>query len=538
MKVWGGLLVIVLTALGLAALALRPHAPRPASAPVVVFSAARAMPDVVAIAQRPHPIGSPDSRRVQDYLTRRMATLGLAPQTRPFDSPKGSGRNLLGVLPGTDRATPAVLLMAHADSVPAGPGAADDGAGVAAVLETVRALRAMGPARRDLMVLITDGEEAGLLGARAFFSADPARAHVGVVINLEARGDRGRAVMFETHASAAPLIARLVDKNALGGASSLMPDLYRRLPNETDLTVALQHGYAGMNFAFFAGFDAYHRPTDTPQRLDPASLQHLGDQALNAAQFLTRVGALPGRAPDQVYSDIMGGPVLQYPAVVGWGLLVLAAGGIAVCAISAVQERRASPAGIAGGVLAFVVLMLVLAAALTGEGVLRERLADGRLAPLLRMQDQALAGARLLTGGVCLLWLWVAGRALRPGSLAFGALAAVAVLAGVLQALAPLDAFVASWPLVVAVIGAVLSAPDKPFVAPLFALAVCAQVFYWSGLIFPLVGQTAPVVLAPFAALGAMALLPLAPRATATVAIAGGAPAAAGLGLGLLAVMG
>ena len=189
---WGTPLILLLLGLLAAALAVREPAPAPANAAPGVFSAARAMADVRAIAQRPHPIGSAESQRVQAYLLARMGQLGLDPRPRPFQSAKAAGRNLLGVLPGRDRSAPALLLMAHFDSVPTGPGAADDAAGVAAVLETVRALKTR-PSQRDVMVLLTDGEEAGLLGSKAFFGADPARAHVGVVINLEARGNRGRA---------------------------------------------------------------------------------------------------------------------------------------------------------------------------------------------------------------------------------------------------------------------------------------------------------------------------------------------------------
>jgi len=54
-----------------------------------------------------------------------------------------------------------------------GPGAADDGAAVAAVLETVRALRTQAPLRNDLVVLLIDGEENGLLGAQAVVRDDP-----------------------------------------------------------------------------------------------------------------------------------------------------------------------------------------------------------------------------------------------------------------------------------------------------------------------------------------------------------------------------
>src|ERR1700761_2078192 len=96
---WATPLVPLVLALTAAPLATREPAPAPANAAPGVFSATRALVDVRAIAQRPHPIGSPESQRVQAYLLQRMNLLGLAPQPRPFQSPRGDGRNLLGVLP-------------------------------------------------------------------------------------------------------------------------------------------------------------------------------------------------------------------------------------------------------------------------------------------------------------------------------------------------------------------------------------------------------------------------------------------------------
>ena len=91
-------------------------------------------------------------------------------------------------LPGTRSGGRAFLLVAHYDSVPTGPGATDNGAGVATVLETVRALKA-GPAlRNDVIVLLADGEERGLLGARAFVDGYPWAQEVGAVLNLDTRG--------------------------------------------------------------------------------------------------------------------------------------------------------------------------------------------------------------------------------------------------------------------------------------------------------------------------------------------------------------
>jgi len=98
------------------------------------------------------------------------------------------------------------MLVAHYDTVSRSPGAADDGAAVAALLETLRALNAGPPLRNDLIVLITDGEEPGMLGARAFVAEHPWLRDVGVVCNFEARGTRGPSIMFETSSDNGRLI--------------------------------------------------------------------------------------------------------------------------------------------------------------------------------------------------------------------------------------------------------------------------------------------------------------------------------------------
>src|SRR5690606_20320981 len=100
-------------------------------------------------------------------------------------------------IPG-ERRTGALALAAHYDSVPAGPGAGDDGAGVAALLEIARVLVREPPPRRSVWLWFTDGEEMGLLGARALVSEPELIANVEVVVNLEARGTSGPSLMFES----------------------------------------------------------------------------------------------------------------------------------------------------------------------------------------------------------------------------------------------------------------------------------------------------------------------------------------------------
>ena len=525
---------VIVLALFAAVFALRPPSPAPANAPPSAFSAARAMPDVNAIARAPHPIRSAEQSRVRDYLFGRMVALGLTPQLRPVDSEKGTLFNILGVLPGADPKARALLLMAHYDSVPPGPGAADDGAGVAAVLETVRALAASGPQARDVMVLLTDGEEPGLYGAKSFFTNDPASAHAWIAINLEARGNRGKAVMFETNRQGGALVGLLTRSGALTGASSLMPDLYRRLPNDTDPSPALQRGVAGINFAFFGGLDAYHGPSDTPERLDKGSLQSIGDQALAAARVLATTPALPGRALDQVYADILGGPILTYPADAGWLIIAAAIVCIAIAAWNGLKRDETGIAGVSGGFGAFAGLIAVLILVLPGDGLIRSQIAGRHLAPFLRRGAEVLTGAALLAAGLALVWFWLASKALRPASLRLGALKVLALLAVFLQLTAPLDAFMVAWPLLLAAIAVAFA--DRPLIATPFALAGLAQVFYWAGLLFALIGQTTPAILVPISAVSVALLLAVAPTPGRMAALVGGAVAMVGLALTLAAM--
>lgn len=332
-------------AFGLAVLTTQTPAPLPSDAPAAAFSATRAMGDVRAISQAPHPLGSSEHARVQSILLDRMTRLGLqtsiqrgvlspaaiARLARYPEQPSGElwAVNLVGVLPGRDPSAPAIVLMAHYDTVPGSPGAADDGAGVAAVLETVRAIRARGPAARTLVVLLTDAEELNLDGARAFFSEHPLRDRVGAVVNLEARGGGGRAMMFETGPGNAPTIdlyARAVG-NAPGGPSSnsLAVFIYRLTPYGTDFTIPARRGAAGMNLAFIGRPALYHSPEATPDALDQGALQHLGGQALEAVDALLRAPALPTATENAVHGDVFGLAVVRHAPQTGWTLLIVAA---------------------------------------------------------------------------------------------------------------------------------------------------------------------------------------------------------------------
>jgi Zn-dependent M28 family amino/carboxypeptidase len=157
-------------------------------------------------------------------------------------------RNLVARIPGA-ASTGGVLLTAHYDSRTQSPGAGDDATGVAAILETVRALRTGPPPRNDVIILLTDAEELGLLGATAFAEGHPWMQDVAVALSVEMRGGGGPATMFETGDGNGWVVAALAEGAPKGFAFSLGTEVYRRMPTDTDFTIFREAGVQGLNFA-------------------------------------------------------------------------------------------------------------------------------------------------------------------------------------------------------------------------------------------------------------------------------------------------
>jgi len=313
----------------------RPPAPLPADAPGERFAAGRAVDHLMEIAAAPHLVGSAEHARVRAYIVAELRRLGLETEVQEATvvEPRGrivrvaTVRNVVARRRGTD-SSGGVALAAHYDSQQLAAGAGDDGAAVAAILETLRALRQGPPLRNDLYVIITDAEELGLLGARAFVEEHPWWPEIDVLLSFEARGSAGPSVMFETSAGNGWVVRQLAEADPYPAGSSLFYQIYQRLPNDTDFSVYKRAGVTGLNFAFAEGSDAYHRSTDTIERLSMASLQHHGEHALSLAR---RFGGLdlppPQESADVVFFPLGGRALITYPTswvlpLTGWALLV------------------------------------------------------------------------------------------------------------------------------------------------------------------------------------------------------------------------
>jgi len=286
LQIAGPIALALLILLGLLAIhRIEPPVATDANAPLEEFSAARAMRDVREIAKAPRMLGSAENDRVRAYLVGRLRELGASPevQTAAVARHTQSGpdtwaivNNVVAKIPGTNP-TGAVLMVAHYDSVPSGPGAADNAASVAAILEAMRALKTGPAARNDLIVLFTDGEELGLLGAKAFVEKQLALSNIKVVLNFEMRGDHGSSMMFQTRSQYSWLAVR----RPITRSSSLAESLAW---GETDLNVLLAAGIDGMSFGATSGVAGYHTELDNADLLDQRSLQSQGALTLSTAR--------------------------------------------------------------------------------------------------------------------------------------------------------------------------------------------------------------------------------------------------------------
>jgi hypothetical protein len=364
---WALVVALILLALILWLVAARRQAPapKPADAPAAEFSGARALGLLREMIGdgRPHPTGSPANAAIRDRIVARLRELGYSPEVRadfacgPMNNSCARVENVVARLEGTAR-DGAVLLMSHYDSVPAGPGAGDDVAGVAAMLEVARALKNGPPPKNPVILLFSDGEELGLIGAQAFADSPQSR-EVKVIVNLEARGSSGPSLMFESIGDNGWLIPLLAAGAPHPVTSSVFVTIYEMMPNNTDLTVFKRPGVHGLNFAFLENPMHYHTSADSVENLSPASLQHHGDNALGVVRQLAQADLANPPAGKAVFFDVLGWSVVSWP--VGWTVPLAVLTLLVIVSIFVVAKRRGrtSFGGLVLGLVAFLASVLM-----------------------------------------------------------------------------------------------------------------------------------------------------------------------------------
>lgn len=321
------------------------------------FSAGRALEDLKEFAVKPHPLGSKEHDRVRDYLMTSLKSLGVSPEIQKLEG-DGAVENIVARIRGEDSSS-AVMIVTHYDSVPEGPGAADAGSAVAAILETVRILVESEPLKNDVIVLISDGEEVGLLGAKAFVEFHPWAKDVGVALNFEARGTMGPSILFETNEGNERIISEFIKGSPNPIAHSFLYDLYQELPNETDFTVFKNAGMYGLNFAFVEGFKHYHTPNDTVENLSVHSLQHHGENMLSLVRHFGNINLVAKEDGDNIFFNVIGHKVVTYSEKLVIPLMIFLMIGFIFTFVHGYKRKKLTILGTLAGLILFILSLLL-----------------------------------------------------------------------------------------------------------------------------------------------------------------------------------
>jgi hypothetical protein len=442
------LLVLVLVA-GLSVAQQFPQGATPANASPDLFSSERAMAHLPAIASEPHPAGSKAQEKVRDYLFTQLSALGLEVETQPFVS----GENVVARLRGGD-STGAIVILAHYDSTPAGPGAADNGAGAAALLEVLRALVAGPLPRNDVIALFDDNEEQGWIGTRAFIQEHPWIADVSVAVSLDTAA-RGVVHVNETGPRNGKLVQALARAyrhgwawmSAAGGGSY-------------DSGPFIKSGFQALSLEDNYAFKEQHTENDRIEIISPASLQQLGEQALAVARELGDLKLSDPWGQHQAFFAVPLIGLVHYPQA--WTLpLALAAAVLLLAAIAfALHRGVAGWRGLLVGLAAIIVAALLAAVLVSALWSQVPKLLSWNTSAWPEWPEiippnggLILAVFALLAMALAISAYWLSRRVSRRADLALSGLVPFAILALFFASSEPRLAIIPVWPVLIGAIG-------------------------------------------------------------------------------------
>ena len=314
---------------------LKPSLPKEESSLKTDFSTQNALEHVKKISFKQHYVGSEEHIIVQNYIVEELNKMGLETeiQTQTAVNEKWvaatTAQNIIAKIKGSENGKGLMLLSHYDSSTHSSLGASDAGSGVATILEGVRAFLSKNKTpKNDIIILLSDAEELGLLGAQAFVNEHPLTKNIGLVLNFEARGSGGPSYMLmETNGKNSKLLSEfLAAEPNFPATNSLMYGVYKKLPNDTDLTVFRQNSNInGLNFAFIGDHFDYHTAQDSYERLDRETLLHQADYLTSTLNYFafSDLENLDSNE-DFVYLNFPFSKLLTYPFSWATPLLIIA----------------------------------------------------------------------------------------------------------------------------------------------------------------------------------------------------------------------
>lgn len=334
-----------------------------------IFSINRALHHLKNISTKPHSVGTEEHTNVRKYLFKELEKLGLNPELQVktvFNKKWKAGttiENVIAKIEGSS-SSKSLLVLSHYDSNPhSAVGASDAGSGIVTILEGITAFIAKGKKpKNDIIIVFSDAEELGLLGAEAFVNHHPLAKNIGLVLNFEARGSGGPSYMLmETNGKNGKLINEFLKANPkYPAANSLMYSVYKKLPNDTDLTVFRESANInGFNFAFIGDHFDYHTEQDNYDRLDRASLAHQKDYLISTLNYFSDADISDlNSTKDYVYVNFPFVSLLTFPFSYILPLLVTAFLFFALVIFIGIRKKEITFSGVFKGFIPFFIALV------------------------------------------------------------------------------------------------------------------------------------------------------------------------------------
>jgi hypothetical protein len=436
--------------------------PVASTAPADQFSAGRAMQHVQALAQIRRVVGTPGMDQAVIYVTNALRACHLEPEIQSAFSPKGTLRNVVVRLAGT-QAGNAILVVSHLDSISYGAG--DNASGAAVLLEAACSLPAGEPLKNDLIILFEDGEEQGYLGGYAFAQSDPAMNTIRRVIGLDTAA-WGPVVLLQTTPGNADLIRAYASSVSYPAAFGFYADAdWTISQDDSEIQPFYERGIAGLEMEDPTAFTGKHTDDDTIQAVKAGSIQQMGDQLLALTRYLADSPLANSASIKLSYFSLWGIGVIHYPAVLNIVFAALSIAGLVFLASKQLGHKG-------GTGRSYLISIGILFLALLGSVLvgLIGTLLFSRLFPnpnpntgsyLLPASLPYFLGVLLITGiGYLLLRSILAGRHGLP-ALRFAGLSTWGLLAIVTTILLPVGSYTFSIPLVIAMLISLIAAKYK-----------------------------------------------------------------------------
>ncbi|XP_025425478.1 endoplasmic reticulum metallopeptidase 1-like isoform X2 [Sipha flava] len=177
-----------------------------------------------------------------------------------------------------------LLINCHFDSVVDSPGASDDGASCAIMLELFRIIsRFPNPLKNNIIFLFNGAEENMMQASHGFITQHKWASSIRAFINMEACGAGGKEILFQVGPNHPWLLEAYSDSVPYPLASSMAQEIFQSgiIPGDTDFRIFRDFGrISGLDFAWSANGYVYHTKLDTVDKIPLGTFQRTGDNML------------------------------------------------------------------------------------------------------------------------------------------------------------------------------------------------------------------------------------------------------------------